>query len=117
RRVGRVGARAAAKHVARELIEHDQQRERARRRLLPGAETAGGGSLIDRQKALADRGVERIVLDEPLVGAGRLPEGDDLLGCYRRNGCLGRCRCDDRRGSRPCGALAQTRTSPCWIWS
>src|SRR6516164_8558446 len=35
--VGLVGARVAAEHVARELVEHDDERERTLRRFLQGA--------------------------------------------------------------------------------
>src|SRR6516225_12494851 len=38
--IARVGAPVAAEHVARELVEHDDERQRALRRLLPGRELA-----------------------------------------------------------------------------
>src|ERR1043166_6254454 len=42
-RIGREGARLAAEHVARELVEHDHQRERVFGGVLPGGQLAGRG--------------------------------------------------------------------------
>ena len=49
----------AAEHVARKLVEQDEQRERAFRRLLPGGELAGRRGFVDGEKAPADFVVER----------------------------------------------------------
>jgi hypothetical protein len=75
RRVGRIGARLAAEHIARELIEHDDERERALRRLLPWREPTFGGSAPEAGKARGDLGIEGRVFLEPFVRAGRAPEG------------------------------------------
>ena len=84
--VGLVGAPVAAEHVARELVEHDDERERTLRRLLPGRELAVAAGLPQARKALRDLGVEGRVLLEPLVGAGRAPECEDLHGADRLGG-------------------------------
>jgi len=90
-RVGRIGARIAAKHVARELIEHDAERERAIRGRLPRGELARSRGLVGRHEAVADGGVERVVLAEPLVVSSLAPEGEDGFGSYDRRcvGCIG----------------------------
>ena len=59
-------ARRVAVDVARELVEHDHARERAVRVGAPVAEPAGQPLGDRRGEALADRGVERRVLAEPL---------------------------------------------------
>ena len=48
----------AAEHVARKLIEQDEQRQRAFGGLLPSGEFAGGGGFVGREKAPADFLVE-----------------------------------------------------------
>ena len=45
----------AAEHVARKLVEHDQQRQRALAALLPAGERAGGRRLIGRRIAGGSR--------------------------------------------------------------
>jgi hypothetical protein len=95
-RIGRVDAGAPAKHVARKLIEHDEQGKRRRRGGFPMCKPAGRRGLVGGEKARANGGVERVVFDEPLVGTRRLPERDDVV---RLN----------RRGRR---TFAQTRTRP-----
>ena len=79
-RIGREGARVAAEHVARELVEHDHQRERVFGGRLPGGKLAGRGGLIGREEFLADLGVERVVAREPFVRPGLAPEGEDVGG-------------------------------------
>src|SRR5262249_9032320 len=81
--IGLVGARVAAEHVARELVEHDDERERTLRRLLPGRELAVAAGLPEAKKAPRELGVEGRVLLEPLVGAGRAPECEHLHGANR----------------------------------
>ena len=76
-RVGREGARIAAEHVARKLVEHDAERERAVGRRLPVGELAGRGGFVGAKEFLADLGVERIVAREPLVRPRVAPEGED----------------------------------------
>jgi len=58
--VGRESARVAAKHVARELIEHHHQRERRQRRRAPALEPAARAALPQRKETGADLGVERV---------------------------------------------------------
>ena len=50
-RIGGEGARIAAEHVARELVEHDDERERALGGLLPVGKLAGGGRLVGSRNA------------------------------------------------------------------
>src|SRR5262245_51312620 len=78
-RIGRKGAGAAAEHVARKLVEHDDERQRSGRRRLPRAQPPGRRGLIGGEKARANGGVEGIVLGEPFVGTGGLPEPDDFF--------------------------------------
>src|SRR5215467_6524517 len=84
--IGLVGARVAAEHVARELVEHDDERERTLRRLLPGRKLAVAAGVPEARKARRDIGVEGCVLLEPLVGAGRAPERQHLPGADRLGG-------------------------------
>src|SRR5262249_7395581 len=77
-RVGREGTWAAAKHIARELIEQDEQRERTVDVLFPGGKAAGRRDFMRRQEAIADFGVEGATLGKPLVWAGAAPESDDI---------------------------------------
>jgi hypothetical protein len=102
--VGLIGAPVAAEHVARELVEHDEERERTLRRLPPVRELAVAAGLPEARKARRDLGVEGRVLLEPLVGPGRAPE------------CKHLHRPDDFGGA---GALAggHSRTSPVLIRS
>src|SRR4029077_15905178 len=60
-RIGRIGARVAAEHVARELLEHDAERKRAVGGRLPIAEFAGRRRLISGEEFLAHFHVERVV--------------------------------------------------------
>src|SRR5215813_8568406 len=99
-----VGALVAAKHVARELVEHDDERERTLGRLLPGRERAVAAGLPEARKAQRDLGVEGRVLLEPLVGSGRAPECEHL-------------HWSDRLGSAGAGAGDHSRTSPALIRS
>src|SRR3984893_16753424 len=62
-----VAAPLPAEHVARELIEHDNERQCRFRRFFPGPELAACGSFPDRKKARRDFLIERRVLLEPLV--------------------------------------------------
>src|SRR5712691_4320123 len=88
--VGRVGAPVAAEHVARELVEHDDERERTLRRLLPGRELAVATGLPEARKARRDLGVEDRVLLVPLVRASGTPECKDLHGADRLGGARDR---------------------------
>src|SRR5262249_46605213 len=78
-RIGLVGAGLSAEHVARELIEHDGEGQRALRRLFPLCQRARGCSLVDRRELVRDLGVKRRILLEPLVRPGRAPEREDVL--------------------------------------
>ena len=79
-RIGGVGARVAAEHVARELIEHDRQRQRAVGGLLPVGKHSRRGCVIGFQEARADIVVERSVFLEPLFRACCAPEYQHGLG-------------------------------------
>src|SRR5258706_7341256 len=63
--VDRERARRAAEHVARELVEHDDQREGCERGGLPAFALAARSALPDSEKAAADFRVERLRLLEP----------------------------------------------------
>src|SRR5215471_14471128 len=75
-----------AEHVARELVEHDDEGERTLRRLLPRRELAVAAGLPEARKARRDLGVEGRVLLKPLVEAGRAPECEHLLEADRLGG-------------------------------
>jgi hypothetical protein len=66
-RIGGKGARRAAEHVARELVEDDHEREGGERRRLPRVESAARRLLPETGEALADLAVEAVGLDEPLA--------------------------------------------------
>src|SRR5690349_20286606 len=66
-RVGREGARRAAKHVARKLIEHHDQREAALGGVFQMRKLAGGRVAVQLEKAAAHLAVECFVLDEPTL--------------------------------------------------
>ena len=83
-RVGREGAGAAAEHVARELVEHDDQREAAPRRLQPVGQAAGGGAPVQGQKPREDFRVESLVFGEPVLALALEPELEDLIGPHAR---------------------------------
>ena len=57
-RVVREGARAAAIHVARELVEEDDQRERAVGGVEPGVDATAGALLDAAREPVADLVVE-----------------------------------------------------------
>src|SRR5262249_52420689 len=67
-----------AEHVARKLVEYDDERERAFRCVIP-RQPSGGRGLVGRKKTCADLGVEGGVLREPLVRPGGAPEGENGL--------------------------------------
>ena len=97
-RVGVVHARCAAKGVARELVEQDDQRERTLRSGLPSREFTARGGLVIPQEALAKARVELRVLGEPQRGTRFAPERDDFLrlriglqGYKKRQGEKGGC--------------------------
>ena len=81
----------AAKEVARELVEHDQQRAQALRFVRPRSQSAGQRSLDDGQETRADLRIETLILAKPLAtglavtgfaGAAE-PEGQDFGRCRR----------------------------------
>jgi hypothetical protein len=82
-RIGRERTGAAAKHVARELVDHDEQGEYAFGGVVPG-EGARRRCLVGREKPGADLVVERGVLGEPFVRSSGAPEGEHV--CNRRSG-------------------------------
>jgi len=65
RRIADEGSRRPAKHVARELVEHDDQRKCGERCGPPPLELPTHRLLPQREKAPADLGVEGIGLAEP----------------------------------------------------
>jgi hypothetical protein len=65
-RIGRERPRRAAEHVARELVEHYDERQRRERPLRPAVEPAGGGRVEGREEPLAAQAVEGVRLLEPL---------------------------------------------------
>ncbi len=79
-RIGCKGARIVPEHVAGELIEHDDERERAVVGRLPGRQPSRGCVLPCREKSRANVDVERVVLFEPALRAGGTPECNDLVG-------------------------------------
>ena len=58
RRVGRIGARRAAKDVARDLVEQQHQGERALGQSFPRPQFAGGTGFVIGEKSVAQRVVE-----------------------------------------------------------
>src|SRR5262249_42171578 len=74
-----VGAGVAAEHVARELVEYDDERERPLRRLLPCRQRARDGGVPDREEPYRDLGIERRILLEPFVRPGGAPECEHVL--------------------------------------
>src|SRR6185437_14659228 len=87
-RIGREGARSAAKHVARKLIEQKHERERTLGAVLPVSKFAIRGRLMGRQKPRPDGSIEVVVLREPFVVSGVTPERHDLRGrCTNRHCC------------------------------
>src|SRR5262249_55346236 len=102
--VALVSALVSAEHVARELVEHDHERKRSLRRLLPRREPTVAAGLPEARKAQRDLGVEGRVLLEPLVGPGRAPECEHL---HR----------PDRLGGGAARAGDHIRTSSALIWS
>src|SRR3954464_15781118 len=98
-RIGLVGPRPFAEHVARKLIENEDERERALWRRLPRCELVIRGRAPERAKARRDLGVESVVLGKPFVRAGGAPEREHL---HRR----------DRRGRRCDGIAGHSRTRP-----
>ena len=67
-------------HIARELVEDDDESKRALRRIFPGAQQAVRRLRVSRREALADRGVERLVVLEPTFATGIKPECEHVLG-------------------------------------
>ena len=65
RGIARKRPRRAAKHVARELIEHDDERERSERRLPPALELSARGPLPGGKEPAVDFRIEDLRLPEP----------------------------------------------------
>src|SRR6266566_2759455 len=89
--VGRVTAPITAEHIAGELVEYDDERQRALSRLFPIPQLAFASGAPEARKALCDLGVEQRVLLEPLIGSGAAPECEhvrtlDRLGCSQPAG-------------------------------
>src|SRR5262249_5509943 len=89
--VRRVATPVTAEHIAGELVEYDDERERTLRGVFPSRQLAFAGGVPEGRKASCDLGVEQRVLLEPLVGSGGAPEcehvrGLDRLGCAEAAG-------------------------------
>ncbi len=82
--IGGEGVGRAAVEVARELVEQDQERQRALGGLAPAGQVAAGGLHVQRLEAVPDRLVEGVVLGEPFLGASLDPEGDDIARIHGR---------------------------------
>src|SRR2546423_274881 len=95
--VGRVRVPVVAKHVARKLVERDDERERAFRGLLPVRQLTRAGGVPEREKAPPDVEIEVRALLEPFVGSGRAPECEHVGRADR--GCAGRGAAGHRRSS------------------
>ena len=115
-------ARRAAKRIARELVEQEDLRERrsAASRPTPSSSPRRARS-IERAEALADRGVERVVLREPrlrcvpMVGAVRRAEPEvehRLRLAGRRLAHRALRRKPARVRSRPSARRRRPRRSP-----
>ena len=75
-----VAASLPAEHVARILIEDDNERQCRFRHLLPASELAACGRLPERKKARRYFLIECRVRLEPLVRSCRAPECQHLVG-------------------------------------
>src|ERR1700733_1003342 len=78
-RVSRIGTRAATKHIARELIEHDHERQCALAPRLPSVQPAGRAIVVCGLEPFADFRVERLVRLVPPVLTGGEPERHNVL--------------------------------------
>jgi hypothetical protein len=73
-RISRKGARFAAKHVGRKLIERQHQRERAFCAVLPVRKIAARRSLMHGQKPRPNAEVKRTIVREPGFRPSFAPE-------------------------------------------
>ena len=83
-RVGLVHARCAAKGIARELIEENEQRQRLFRRRRPLKKFAARSRLVGSEEAFAKRAIEFGVLGKPACRPGLAPESDYSSRLVRR---------------------------------
>lgn len=65
-RIGGEGMARAPEHIARKLVEQDQQGQRALRSLRPGIQFSPGGGEMRVPEAAPETGVESVILGEPL---------------------------------------------------
>ena len=79
-RVGRIRARAVTEHVARELVEYDDESESAFGPFFPSAQPARRCVLVGRRKPFPDLRIEVRVGLEPALVAGSEPERENVLG-------------------------------------
>src|SRR3546814_9268404 len=79
-RVGGVGVAAATEAVARELVEQQEQRQRAVGAVHPGFQLAPGGGPVGVDELCTEARVEGVVAREPFAGAGVAQEGEDGEG-------------------------------------
>src|SRR5690349_2875261 len=72
--IGSKSARLAAKHIAGELVEQNQQRQGAFGALFPVGKLSGRRSFVSVKKPQPDAVIEAGVLVEPAVRSGLAPE-------------------------------------------
>ena len=76
-RIGGEGMPRAPEHIARKLVQQDEQGQRTVRRLCPSVQLATGGGEMRVPETAPETGVEGVILGEPFAWAGLFPEGDD----------------------------------------
>ncbi len=77
--IGSEGVRRIPVDVARDLIEQEDQRQGALRRLVPRRPFTPRCNMVSGFKPGAEQGVEAVVALEPLFRPGPGPEGDDVF--------------------------------------
>lgn len=76
--VARKGARRSAPDIARELVEKENERQRAFRFAAPFIKRARHRRIRRMREAARDQRVEIGVFSEPSAATGLAPEGDDI---------------------------------------
>ncbi len=77
-RIRREGMARAPEHIARKLVQQDQQGQRPLRRFRPGIQLAPRRREMGVPESAPEAGVEGVILGEPFAGARLFPEGDDV---------------------------------------
>jgi hypothetical protein len=78
-RIGPVDLPRAPEHVARQLVEDEDDCQRTVGGKLPFVEIAAGSRLVGRHETVPAGLVEAFVLGEPPIRSRLAPEGDDLI--------------------------------------